>query len=312
MQRNDINTHILDHLVHLSPPTTLSEVTRQFEELGFRVIPGGVHAGGLTENALVILSDGVYVELISFTHPITHYPPNTPERHLRESHPWASKRPGWIDYAFLGTGSTERGKGVSERINERAKIDGAGQLYDKEVEGGRTRDDGQVLKWLISAPVSSLRNTAGLPFFCGDVTPRGLRVPFDPISNTHHPSTAKGIAYLKIVTTPSSFSRTKRHITLITGTKPKAEGEGEATWLVMSNPIQEENRNLEPRLMVKVAGEGEERSYLENRGITDDEDGGGGAAIYEVGFRVTRGSKAGVEMSPHARISWIVEERLIL
>lgn len=153
------------------------------------VIPGGTHADGLTANALVVrafildmcsdynhclqvLSDGVYLELISFTHPPTYYPPNSPERQRREAHAWASKSPGWIDYAFLGNGS--QSTRISDIINARAKADGSGTVYLPEQSGGRTRPDGVVLKWLISAPKSHPRGA--LPFFCGDVTPRSLRV----------------------------------------------------------------------------------------------------------------------------------------
>ncbi|KAF9043374.1 glyoxalase-like domain-containing protein [Panaeolus papilionaceus] len=299
MQTGETNTHILDHLVHLTPPGTVAQTTRQFSDLGFRVIPGGVHAGGLTENALVILADGVYLELISFTHPISHYPVNSPERRLRESHAWASKRPGWIDFAFLGTGS--RSNSVSATINQRANIAGNGLVYDAEVDGGRTRQDGQVLKWLISSPPSSSRGA--LPFFCGDVTPRTLRVPFEPVSNVQHPCTAKGVAYVKILTSLVDFERKKSWLTSVTGVKPVAASENEATWRVLSNPIQEINRNLEPRLILHVPTSDEERAYLEERGTT---------GVYEVGFRVTRGSKAGVELTPFGRVSWIVEERLDL
>ncbi|KAJ7891248.1 hypothetical protein B0H14DRAFT_3428563 [Mycena olivaceomarginata] len=52
-----------------------------------------------------ILSDHVYLELISFTKPPEAYPPSSPSRRKRDSHKWASRAPGWIDYAFLGNGS---------------------------------------------------------------------------------------------------------------------------------------------------------------------------------------------------------------
>ena len=53
--------------------------------------------------------------------------------------------------------------------------------YLKETPGGRKRKDGEILKWLITAPAqvssSSGEDIRGrLPFFCGDLTPRHLRV----------------------------------------------------------------------------------------------------------------------------------------
>jgi len=126
---------------------------------------------------LQVLSDGVYLELISFTHPASHYPINSPERRKRDHHRWASKSPGWIDYAFLGNGSTDHERSISNVINRRAAKEGtAGDvIYVPEVPGGRKRPDGVELKWLIS---SSQRDEqiGVLPFFCGDVTPRDLRV----------------------------------------------------------------------------------------------------------------------------------------
>lgn len=119
-----------------------------------------------------VLDDGVYLELISFTHPQSHYPPGSPERIERDKNPWAYKPPGWIDFAFLGNGS--RTNSVSESINARARAHGDPDLYLPEQDGGRTRPDGKVLKWLISPPPFARRGI--LPFFCGDVTPRTLRV----------------------------------------------------------------------------------------------------------------------------------------
>ena len=131
------------------------------------MIPGGTHTGGLTYNALVILSDGAYLELIAFTHPASYYPAGSADRKARESHTWANKTPGWIDYAHLGVD-----KSVSEVINGRK----GGAVYEPPVDGGRTREDGVVLKWVITAPDVERHGRGTLPFFCGDITPRKLRV----------------------------------------------------------------------------------------------------------------------------------------
>ena len=122
-------------------------------------------------NYLQTFADGVYFEIIAFTHPASHYPPNSPERRKREGGRWANVPPGWIDYAFLGNGSQE--DRISTLINRRALEEGSNVEYLPEEEGGRTRNDGVQLDWLITAP----RNLQGLlPFFCGDITPREFRV----------------------------------------------------------------------------------------------------------------------------------------
>ena len=57
----------LDHLVVLVEE--LGEAVAGYEELGFRVTPGGEHADGLTRNALVPFADGTYLELVAFIDP---------------------------------------------------------------------------------------------------------------------------------------------------------------------------------------------------------------------------------------------------
>lgn len=118
-----------------------------------------------------ILGDGVYLELISFTHPASHYPLGSPERKQRDGNSWAHKQPGWIDFAFLGSSTTS----IAHIINDRAEREHTGVQYTPETRGGHTRADGRVLAWVISATEDDrLRGT--VPFFCGDVTPRGWRV----------------------------------------------------------------------------------------------------------------------------------------
>lgn len=125
----------------------------------------------LTRRVMKVFADGLYLELLSFKHEPSHYPPGSPARIKRDTHPWANKPLGWIDYAFLGNGShTIR---ISDIINDRAKKDGSGAFYEAEENGGRKRTDGKVVRWLISTPQE---NKGTLPFFCGDITPRDLRV----------------------------------------------------------------------------------------------------------------------------------------
>ena len=54
----------LDHLVILV--RDLGRAVREYEKLGFTVIPGGEHADGLTHNALICFEDGSYLELVAF------------------------------------------------------------------------------------------------------------------------------------------------------------------------------------------------------------------------------------------------------
>ncbi|RXW21809.1 hypothetical protein EST38_g4039 [Candolleomyces aberdarensis] len=86
MSTASVNTRTIDHIVHLTPPGTVEEVSEEFRKLGFTVLRGGTHADGLTANALVVLKEGTYIELISFTHPVSYYPLGSAERTAREAH----------------------------------------------------------------------------------------------------------------------------------------------------------------------------------------------------------------------------------
>ncbi|KAH9483616.1 hypothetical protein JR316_0003086 [Psilocybe cubensis] len=286
-----INTGTLDHLVHLTPPGTVEEASRQFEDRGFKVLPGGTHVGGLTANALVVLADGVYLELISFTYPASHYPIGSPEREQREKHPWAKKEPGWIDFAFLGNGSHT--DSVAQTINERGRAEGSGVKYSPEEDGGRVRPDGQALKWLISAPAVAGRGV--LPFFCGDVTPRGLRVPSEPPTNTEHPSTASGIAFVRILISSDSFEAIAGQLTSVVGKKPISSSSRDVIWDL--DTVNANHLGSYARLILSVPGDEDEIAFIE----TSE----GGTGIYEVGFYVKDGSKSGSETTPFGKISWV-------
>ena len=130
----------------------------------------------ISTHCIQAFEDGVYIELISFTHPFSYYPPNSPEYEARKKHYWANKEPGFIDFAFLGNAGSPS---ISAAINARAEKDGSGVQYAGEFPGGRTRTDGKVLQWLISGPMPDKEygDVRGkIPFFCGDLTPRDFRV----------------------------------------------------------------------------------------------------------------------------------------
>jgi len=75
----------------------------------------------------------------------------------------------------------------SERAPERRE-----QLHvvRAEVASGHRQTDGRKIRWEITPPVPWVEKEGGtrLPYFCGDVTPRELRVPPHPPSNTEHPT----------------------------------------------------------------------------------------------------------------------------
>ncbi|TIC22607.1 hypothetical protein E3Q12_02574 [Wallemia mellicola] len=150
------SSNILDHL-------------SEFVEAGFTVIDGGKHADGITENALIVLSDGVYIELIAYIHGVT-----------KSDHFWGDKKPGWIDYACLGVKEQETG------IEE---------FYEKPIHGGRTLSDGRKAQWVVSFPIKRYPR-GSVPFYCQDKTPREIRVPSNKSEHSNNVKRVKSLILL--------------------------------------------------------------------------------------------------------------------
>ncbi|KAI1791543.1 glyoxalase-like domain-containing protein [Ganoderma leucocontextum] len=274
------STKTLDHIVHLTPPGTLDQGVSVFQNLGFTVSPGGTHAGGKTTNALVVFEDGTYLELLHFTAPPPEDDPN----------PWAHKRPGWIDFAFLGNGGTPS---IAETINARADADGSGVHYAPEVRGGRTREDGKVLEWLISAPPGGERGK--LPFFCGDLTPRDWRVPLEPRSNSRHNNTARGVAHVKLLVPPEELTATTKELTSVLGTSPFSSTLEEVVWRLDLQPSRVGPPSAIPVLKLRAAEDEEETEYVRTHG----------PGIYEVAFIVADSSQERGTETPYGRVVWV-------
>lgn len=160
----------LDHIV--IRVNDLERVIADYTALGFTVQRGGTHADGVTHNALVGFADGSYLELIAFLHP-------APERRwwsLGEQH-----GEGYVDFALLPH-------------NVSAVVDAArarGLDYEGPLPGGRLRPDGAKLVWELGRPA-----TPDLPFLCGDVTPRHLRVREGEVRE--HANGVQGIASVTV------------------------------------------------------------------------------------------------------------------
>lgn len=159
----------IDHVVILV--NDLTQAIDDYTALGFTVTPGGEHADGSTHNALIVFADGSYLELLAFQRP-------TPEHHW-----WRHVEigEGLIDWALLPDA-------ISEDI-EAARD--AGVPFTGPIPGGRLRPDGQQIAWEMGFP-----QMQGLPFLCGDITPRALRVPDGAARK--HANGAVGIATITI------------------------------------------------------------------------------------------------------------------
>ena len=168
----------IDHIVILV--RDLDQASAGYTAAGFTVVPGGVHAGGVTHNALVGFADGTYLELIAFTEPDKE----SPHRWWRR----LAKGEGFIDYAILSDGLDAEVAAMRARDVE----------AEDPVVGGRDRPDGQYVGWknlhLTAAPARM-----ALPFVIEDTTPRSLRVPGG--DSAAHRNGAAGVSSLTLIVT---------------------------------------------------------------------------------------------------------------
>ncbi len=162
--------HGIDHIVILVH--TLESAIADYTALGFSVVRGGDHPGGATHNALVAFADGTYLELIAF-------------KQTDKSHRWWQRGQrsgeGLIDYALL----------PSDTAQDVADARARGLELEGPIPGGRVRPDGERLEWQTARAA-----TSDLPFLCGDVTPRALRVPAGAAHQ--HINGARGVAGITI------------------------------------------------------------------------------------------------------------------
>ncbi|GJD51419.1 hypothetical protein OPKNFCMD_4173 [Methylobacterium crusticola] len=160
----------LDHIV--IAVADLDAAFADYTALGFTVIRGGEHQNGITHNVLVVLADGAYLELIAF---------RRPEPGNRWSEVYHRAGEGFLDHALL-PGAIEADVAAAQR---------RGLDIADPVPGGRHRPDGARLDWKTArAPGSDV------PFLCGDVTPRALRVQEGDVRR--HANGVTGVAALTV------------------------------------------------------------------------------------------------------------------
>jgi catechol 2,3-dioxygenase-like lactoylglutathione lyase family enzyme len=160
----------LDHAV--IAVSDLDRAASGYEKLGFTVLRGGEHPRRGSVNALIVFQDGTYFELIDFPKPVPGF---------RWWEVLQKAGPGLVDFAVLPANM--------ERDLEEAKARGfeAGPIEP----GGRVTPEGKRAEWQTARPL-----TGDLPFLCGDISPRPLRVPEGPVRD--HANGVLGVAKIVI------------------------------------------------------------------------------------------------------------------
>jgi hypothetical protein len=148
----------------------LESAMRDYAAAGFDVFYGGKHAGGYTHNALVVLADGSYLELLAPTDKaLLQNPPSAPS------------------FLFI----FERGEGLAgfALLSDNIEPDVDRLGAEKAREGARTRHDGQRIAWKMA-----LINGGVTPFIIQDLTPRVLRVPDEHLKHSNGVVGTAGLA----------------------------------------------------------------------------------------------------------------------
>lgn len=152
-----------------------------YKKAGFNPFFGGVHAGGKTHNALIVLADGSYLELLAPTTPelLDNLDSNDHSTFLF----LLAQGEGLGGYALVSDKLPDDVEAMKQR----------GLEVTLKPVNGRARPDGQELRWRSA----TLDNGTMTPFFIEDQTPRNLRVPDDEATTTQ-PNGIRRIAGLTI------------------------------------------------------------------------------------------------------------------
>ncbi|TNC15960.1 VOC family protein [Methylobacterium terricola] len=210
----------LDHLV--IAVADLDAAFADYSRLGFTVIRGGEHQNGITHNVLVVLADGAYLELIAF---------KAPEPGNRWSEVYHRAGEGFLDHALLPSDIDADVKAAQAR----------GLDIADPVPGGRFRPDGARLDWKTArAPGSDV------PFLCGDVTPRSLRVQEGDVRR--HDNGVTGVKSVTVAVRDVEASRARYAALLGTGAEaPLIEAE------ILGGPARAVTLPLGPDTTVTLA-----------------------------------------------------------
>jgi hypothetical protein len=255
-----------DHIVFLLDKADFENAPSWLGD-NFTIIEGGTHRGGSSKNKLIVFSDGTYLELFTWISKPTEFTS------------WADKPPGLIDFALttLRPFNAEKNHTTVQRNLKNAEGDGElGVRYKDPLAGGRKRQDGEEVRWEVTRPeYSSAANTpAGeyfptgridTPFFCHDLTPRVVRVPFDDDALTKHKCKALGIAGVDVIVPADKLSAYSTLYASITGDAPHQidDKEKKGVYFKLTTPT---SQGSGPVIRVRIPTSAEDEKWLVERG----------------------------------------------
>jgi hypothetical protein len=177
-----------DHVVHVVQD--LPQATKDFQDQGFTVTPGGVHFRGVSENNLIFFKDGTFIELLTLRKSFN-------AKMLRMLHrtklfkKWQYSAKYGVAYRFYNRaieqpdGLTDFCLLVDDPSANYERIQQAGVFLTDMLHAGRKKTDGSIVSWQMFAPY-----IADLPFLRSDYVPKAEL----PSSATDHANGIMGIS----------------------------------------------------------------------------------------------------------------------
>ncbi len=201
-----------DHVVILADQ--LSAAVRRYQALGFHVEPGGIHPAWGTENALIPLEGGAYLELLA---------PQFPSRPRPPSHLWwradgSPREPG--EYGGYALGS-------NDLLVEVSRCNVEETLFTEPQVGSRMRPDGQMVRWRAALPTLPT-----LPFLIQDESPRELRI--SPPQN----GVGAAVRLSEITVSVPNLAVATRAYSRLLGDSPADDGTGSMRFRVPGGTIR--------------------------------------------------------------------------
>lgn len=168
---------------------------QSYSDLGFTVVRGGVHANQATHNALIVFSDGTYLELLA----LTGQPP----------------LPDFIDFSTM----LDSGEGLAGFALRTPNIEAERERLQRQgfsmsaITGGSRLKASHVMRWRMA-----FIDDGFAPFLIQDITSRTWRIPDDSGLVTH-PNQVTGIHAVEFAV-PDLSAAQDRHSRLF-GSVPK-------------------------------------------------------------------------------------------
>ena len=210
---------LFDHLV--VKVNNLPAAVQLFTESGFTVTSGGVHKGGLSENALVFFKDGTFIELLAMRKGfrvflLKAYAKTRAFMSLKYSKKWGlfhrfydralSLPEGITDFCLLSDDLT----GDLQRIND------AGLFVTRPMAASRKKPDGSKVSWQMASTL-----LAELPFLRGAYLPAAPPLP----EGLEHKIGITGIRSVTLLAL--DFKEMLRNLTTLLNQEPLQNGANE-------------------------------------------------------------------------------------